>query len=72
MKSKNTKYLLLFTVIIASIFCFASINLTNPSETPLVNIEASVQNAEVKESKLPDLKLIKSVVEILGKFTTPH
>ena len=72
MKSKNIKYLLLSTVIIASIFCFASINLTSSSETPIVNIEASVQSVEVKQSKLPDLKLIKSIVEIVGKFTTAH
>ncbi len=72
MKSKPIKFVLFSSIVIMSIFCFISVNLTTPSESKIVNIDTSVNNAEVRESKLPDLKLIKTVVEILGKFTTAH
>ncbi len=72
MKNKTIKSALFSSIILISAVCFLYVNLATTSgdkldvAEPAVNIE----NVTVKDSKMPDLKLIKSVVDILGKFTT--
>ena len=72
MKNKTIKSALLSSMILISAVCFIYVNVaaTSGNKTCVNEPAVSIENAVVKDSKMPDLKLIKSVIDILGKFTT--
>ncbi len=72
MKNKTIKSALFSSMILISAVCFIYVNVAATSGNKNSNNEpaVSIENAVVKDSKMPDLKLIKSIVDILGKFTT--
>lgn len=72
MKNKTIKSALFSSIILISATCFIYVNVatTSGNKTNLNEPAVSIENTVVKDSKMPDLKLIKSVVDILGKFTT--
>ena len=72
MKNKTIKSALFSSIILISAACFIYVNLATTSGNKLNGAEptVSIENVTVKDSKMPDLKLIKSVIDILGKFTT--
>ena len=72
MKNKTIKFALFSSIILMSAVCFIYVNsaATSGSKTSLNDPAVSIENTVVKDSKMPDLKLIKSVIDILGKFTT--
>ena len=72
MKNKTIKSALFSSIILMSAVCFIYVNVaaTSGNKTSLNNPAVSIENAVVKDSKMPDLKFIKSVIDILGKFIT--
>lgn len=70
MKRINTKSTLLTAICIVSLYCFVSVNTTAPNYTTMPSINKGVEVTEIKESKMPDLMFIKSIVTVLSKFTT--
>ena len=72
MKNKTIKSALFSSIILISAVCFIYVNVavTSANKAGLNEPTVSIENAVVKDSKMPDLKLIKSVIDILGKFTT--
>ncbi len=72
MKNKTIKSALFSSIILISAVCFIYVNVvaTSGNKTSLNEPAVGIENAVLEDSKMPDLKLIKSVVDILGKFTT--
>lgn len=72
MKNKTIKSALFSSMILISAACFIYVNVaaTSGNKNCLNEPAVSIENTVVKDSKMPDLKLIKSVIDILGKFTT--
>ncbi len=73
MKNVNLKSLLFTLVLLTSLVSFIHVNSStiNIDPTPIVQAGVEVNEATAaKDSKLPDLKIIKFVISIVGKFTT--
>jgi hypothetical protein len=72
MKNVNFKSPLFTLVLLTSLGSFIHVNSStiNIDPTPIVQAGVGVNEATQKDSKLPDLKIIKFVISIVGKFTT--
>ncbi len=72
MKNVNFKSLLFTLVLLTSLVSFIHVNSStiDIDPTPIVQAGVEVNEAAKKDSKLPDLKIIKFVISIVGKFTT--
>lgn len=73
MKNKNIKSILFSLILLMSVVSFIHVNMTETSgETKSFSERTThdMENVSVKDSKMPDLKLVKSIINILGKFTT--
>jgi hypothetical protein len=73
MKNVNFKSLFFSLVLLSSLVSFIHVNssaINIVDTTPIVKVGVEVNEAAQNESKLPDLKIIKFVISIVGKFTT--
>ena len=57
-------------IMIVSASCFVYVNAHSTSETANAVKTLTVQTTPVKDTKMPDLKLVKSVMDFIGKFVT--
>jgi hypothetical protein len=72
MKSKNSKLIFKFSILAFSLVCFFAVNMANIDNANQSNI-ANLSNIEsrelpLKDSRMPDLKLFKNVIILIGKF----
>ena len=73
MKNNNAKSALIVCLILLSATCFLYVNTSSfePNKNIVVDISVkSEQREALKDAKMPDLKLVKTTLEIVRKFLT--
>lgn len=73
MKNNNAKSALIVCLILLSTTCFLYVNTSSfePNKNIVVDISVkSEQREALKDAKMPDLKLVKTTLKIIGKFLT--
>jgi hypothetical protein len=72
MNSKKSKLIVKSLILAFSIVCFLVVNMSNVDNTTKSNAPnlTNVESPElpIKDSRMPDLKLVKNVFILIGKF----
>jgi hypothetical protein len=73
MNSKKSKLIVKSLILALSVVCFLVVNTSNVDNTTnsnvpnLTNVESSPE-LPIKDSRMPDLKLVKNALILIGKF----
>ena len=70
MRVNNMKSAFAIAILMVSLTCFIYVNTASRVETPHTLMTIKVNNAPVKQTTMPDLTLVKTVVDLIGKFIT--
>jgi hypothetical protein len=70
MRRCNLKSAFAIILLVVSFACFLYVNTATIAETSAVQTNLTVRNTPVKETKMPDLKIITSIVDLVGRFMT--
>jgi hypothetical protein len=70
MRVITVKSVFVLMLIVLSALCFIYVNTANVIEPTMTQANLKVENKAVQDTRMPDLKLIKSVMDVIGKFMT--
>jgi hypothetical protein len=70
MRRSNSKSVFAILLLVVSFACFLYVNTATIAETNTVQTNLTVVNNPVKETKMPDLKIITYVFDLIGRFMT--
>ena len=70
MRVSNLKPVFVIAILVVSFNCFIYVNTAPTADVSMSQTTLKVENVPVKETRMPDLKLVKSVVDLIGKFMT--
>ena len=70
MKKSIIKSALFATILLVSAFCFIYVNNVGTIATAARVSDINVEQPNVKNTKMPDIKLVKTVLDVIGKFIT--
>jgi hypothetical protein len=72
MNSKKSKLIVKSLILALSVVCFLVVNTSNVDNTTNSNVPnlTNVESPElpIKDSRMPDLKLVKNALILIGKF----